>query len=56
MSTTVFMVNKNREQNKQSMINYDLIKCTNCYTDIQLHEKSIRKNNSWFHEKCLEQK
>lgn len=54
MSTTVFMINKNREQNKQSMINYDLIKCTNCYTDIQLHEKSIRKNNSWFHEKCLE--
>ena len=38
------------------MINYDLIKCTNCYSEIQIYEKPIRKNSSWFHEKCLERK
>jgi hypothetical protein len=56
MTTTVFMLHKNSEQNKQSLINYDLIKCANCYNEIQLHEKSIRKNASWFHEKCLQRK
>ena len=54
MTTTVFMINKTKEQNNQSRVNYDLIKCLNCYNEIQLHEKSIRKNSYWFHENCLE--
>jgi len=32
----------------------DLIKCNLCNLDIKLDEKSIRKNNSWFHDKCIE--
>ena len=32
----------------------DLIKCHHCNLQIKLDEKSIRKNNSWFHGKCFE--
>ncbi|MFQ5781498.1 MAG: RAD55 family ATPase [Nitrosopumilus sp.] len=31
----------------------DLIKCNSCNLKIKLDEKSIRKNNFWFHEKCF---
>ena len=32
----------------------DLIKCHRCDLQIELDEKSIRKNNFWFHDKCFE--
>ena len=32
----------------------DLIKCFQCDLKIKLDEKSIRKNDFWFHEKCFE--
>jgi len=32
----------------------DLIKCYYCNLQIELDEKSIRKNNFWFHDKCFE--
>ncbi len=31
----------------------DLIECNYCNLRIKLDEKSIRKNNFWFHDKCL---
>ncbi len=33
----------------------DLIKCDQCNLFIKLDEKSIRKNNFWFHDKCFEE-
>jgi len=33
---------------------FDLIKCYHCDLDIKLDEKSIRKNDFWFHDKCFE--
>ncbi len=32
----------------------DLIKCHHCDLQIKLDEKSIRKNNFWFHDRCFE--
>ncbi|MGY5144007.1 MAG: RAD55 family ATPase [Candidatus Nitrosopumilus sp. bin_32a] len=32
----------------------DLIKCQRCEIEISLDEKSVRKNNFWFHDKCFE--
>ncbi|MFQ5475863.1 MAG: RAD55 family ATPase [Nitrosopumilus sp.] len=32
----------------------DLIKCYKCDLQIDLDEKSIRKNNFWFHDRCFE--
>jgi len=32
----------------------DLIKCYHCDIEINLDEKSVRKNNFWFHDKCFE--
>lgn len=32
----------------------DLIKCYHCDIEISLDEKSVRKNNFWFHDKCFE--
>ena len=32
----------------------DLIKCCHCNIEISLDEKSVRKNNFWFHDKCFE--
>ena len=36
------------------MLPSDLIKCYHCDSDIQLDEKSIRKNDFWFHDRCFE--
>lgn len=33
---------------------FDLIKCNKCDLDIKLDEKSIRKNDFWFHGRCYE--
>ena len=32
----------------------DLIKCYHCNLHIKLDEKSVRRNDYWFHEKCFE--
>jgi len=32
----------------------DLIKCNHCDLRIKLDEKSIRKNDLWFHDRCFE--
>ena len=32
----------------------NLIKCNNCVKEIEFNEKSIRKNNYWFHENCFQ--
>ncbi len=37
------------------ILDLDLIKCHHCNSYIKLDEKSIRKNNSWFHDKCFEE-
>ncbi|MCV0431485.1 MAG: circadian clock protein KaiC [Nitrosopumilus sp.] len=31
----------------------ELVKCHHCNLEIELTEKSIRRNNFWFHEKCF---
>lgn len=38
----------------ENILSEDLIKCNICNIEINLDEKSIRKNNSWFHTKCFE--
>jgi len=42
------------EEIPEIISSFDLIKCYHCDSDIQLDEKSIRKNDFWFHEKCFE--
>jgi len=37
------------------ILDIDLIKCNQCNLLIKLDEKSIRKNNFWFHDKCFEE-
>jgi len=37
------------------ILDIDLIKCNQCNLLIKLDEKSIRKNNFWFHDKCIEE-
>ena len=36
------------------VLSSDLIKCYHCNLHIKLDEKSVRKNNFWFHDKCFE--
>ena len=36
------------------MVNYSLIKCTNCNEELGLDQKTIRNQNTWVHAKCLE--
>jgi hypothetical protein len=46
------------EESKETpeiILDSDLIKCHHCNSYIKLDEKSIRKNNSWFHDKCFEE-
>jgi len=38
----------------EDILSEDLIKCYHCDAEINLTEKSIRKNHFWFHEKCFE--
>jgi len=38
----------------ENVLSEDLIKCNICNIEISLDEKSIRKNNFWFHNKCFE--
>ena len=38
----------------ENVLSEDLIKCNICSIEINLDEKSIRKNNFWFHTKCFE--
>lgn len=39
---------------QESIPTFDLIKCHHCDSHIKLDERSIRKNNSWFHDRCFE--
>ncbi|WP_246275290.1 RAD55 family ATPase [Nitrosopumilus oxyclinae] len=43
------------EKTVENIVLEDLIKCYHCDTEINLDEKSIRKNNFWFHDKCFEE-
>ena len=45
---------KSIQTNQQPSIIYNLIKCNNCDSEIELNQKAIRKNDFWFHEKCVE--
>jgi len=38
----------------EAVLSSDLIKCYHCNLHIKLDEKSVRKNNFWFHDKCFE--
>ena len=38
----------------ENILSEDLIKCQHCDLQIELDEKSVRKNNFWFHDKCFE--
>ena len=38
----------------ENILTEDLIKCYHCDTEINLDEKSVRKNNFWFHDRCFE--
>jgi len=42
------------EEIPEIVLSEDLIKCYFCNLQIELDEKSIRKNNFWFHDKCFE--
>ena len=37
----------------ENVLSKELIKCHQCDLEIELEERSIRKNNFWFHEKCF---
>jgi circadian clock protein KaiC len=37
-----------------NVLSEDLIKCNSCNIEINLDDKSIRRNNFWFHDKCFE--
>ena len=37
----------------ENILSEDLIKCYQCDLEINLSEKSIRKNEFWFHDKCF---
>ena len=37
----------------ENIISEELIKCHHCDLEIELDERSIRKNSFWFHEKCF---
>ncbi len=41
------------EQVPEFVLTEDLIKCNYCGAVINLDEKSVRKNNLWFHEQCF---
>ncbi len=42
------------EEIQETVLSEDLIKCNYCNLQIELDEKSIRKNSFWFHDKCFE--
>lgn len=42
------------KENSAVILLDDLIKCYHCNLKIELDNKSIRKNDFWFHEKCFE--
>ena len=42
------------EEVTEIISSFDLIKCYHCDSDIKLDEKSIRKNDFWFHDRCFE--
>jgi len=37
-----------------NVLSEDLIKCNSCNIEINLEDKSIRRNDFWFHDKCFE--
>lgn len=37
-----------------NVLTEDLIKCNSCDIEINLEDKSIRRNDFWFHDKCFE--
>ena len=43
-----------REGIDEDILLEDLIKCYHCDLKIELTEKSIRRNNFWFHDKCFQ--
>ncbi len=42
------------EETPEIALSENLIKCHYCNLQIELDEKSIRKTNFWFHDKCFE--
>ncbi len=42
------------EVSPEAVSSFDLIKCHHCDLQIKLDEKSIRRNNFWFHDRCYE--
>ena len=42
------------EVTPEAVSSFDLIKCHHCDLQIKLDEKSIRRNNFWFHDRCYE--
>lgn len=38
----------------ENVLTGDLIKCNSCDIEINLEDKSIRRNDFWFHDKCFE--
>ena len=37
----------------EAILTSDLIKCHHCDSEIKLDERSIRKNDFWFHDRCI---
>ena len=37
----------------ENVLSEDLINCNHCNLEINLEEKSVRKNNFWFHDECF---
>jgi len=38
----------------ENILSEDLVKCNSCNIEINLEDKSIRRNDFWFHDKCFE--
>lgn len=52
LCTPIIEETKSKENSAVVLLG-DLIKCDQCNLEIELDNKSIRKNDFWFHEKCF---
>ena len=51
----MFWENSNTKTRKiiENILSEDLVKCHHCDIEINLEDKSVRKNNFWFHDTCF---
>ena len=44
---------QNPSKDKSVFLNPNMVKCKTCHKEINLEEKSLRHNNSWYHGNCI---